>query len=341
MMSVVNAFMGMRSVSRWLRWGCALGLIPWGVLAAPALDASDTRAWLSRIHQAASQNNFQGTFVVSGGGSVSSARISHFCEGSHQYEHIESLDGPARHVFRHNSAVHTLWPQTKVAQVERREIDGTFPSLLQVADARFADFYEVKRQSSDRVAGYETDVLVLQPRDAYRFGYRLWAEKNSGLLLRADVLGERNEVLETSVFSEVRIGIKAKSDSVLRPMKQLEGYRVIRPTMALTKLETEGWTLKQAVPGFQPVSCVKRPLEGQADTPMTEVVQAIFSDGLTYVSVFLEPFQAARHAQPRHTSLGATQTLTRRQGETWITVVGDVPFATLRAFSEGLDRIKR
>ncbi|MES2888415.1 MAG: MucB/RseB C-terminal domain-containing protein [Pseudomonadota bacterium] len=337
----MNVFMGMKSVSRWLRWSCAFGLIPWGVLAAPALDANDTRAWLSRIHQAASQNNFQGTFVVSGGGSVSSARISHFCEGSHQYEHIESLDGQARHVFRHNSAVHTVWPQTKVAQVERREFDGTFPALLQVADARFADFYEVKRQSGDRVAGHETDVLVLQPRDAYRFGYRLWAEKNSGLLLRADVLGERNEVLETSVFSEVRIGIKAQADSVLRPMKRLDGYRVIRPSMVTTKLESEGWTLKQAVPGFQPVSCVKRPLEVQADTPMTEVVQAIFSDGLTYVSVFIEPFQAARHAQPMQTSLGATQTLTRRQGEAWITVVGDVPSATLRAFSEGLDRVKR
>jgi sigma-E factor negative regulatory protein RseB len=340
-MRFVTNFMDVRSISRWVRWGCALTLIPWQVLAATPPEAIDTLAWLSRIHQAASRNNFQGTFVVSGGGSVSSARISHFCEGAHQYEHIESLDGQSRHVFRHDEAVHTLWPQTKVAQVEQREVYGTFPALLQISDARLADFYEIKRQPGDRVAGHETDVLLLQPRDLYRFGYRLWAEKNSGLLLRADVLGERSEVLETSVFSEVRIGIKAQPDGVLRSMKKLEGYRVIRPAMTVTQLDAEGWVLRQAVAGFQAVSCVKRPLEGQAEAPLPEVVQAVFSDGLTYVSVFIEPYHASRHLQPMRSALGATHTLTQRQGGSWITVVGDVPFATLRAFSEGLERVKR
>ena len=52
-------------------------------------------------------------------------------------------------------------------------------------------------------------MLLLKPRDAYRFGYRLWADQASGLLLRADVLGERGEVLETSAFSDVSIGVQA------------------------------------------------------------------------------------------------------------------------------------
>ena len=75
--------------------------------------AGEVRGWLMRIHEAASRRNFQGTFVVSGGGSVSSARIAHFCEGTNQFERIESLDGQARHVFRHNDVVHTLWPQPR------------------------------------------------------------------------------------------------------------------------------------------------------------------------------------------------------------------------------------
>jgi len=41
-------------------------------------QAREVRAWLLRIHEAASHRNFQGTFVVTGGGSVSSARIAHF-----------------------------------------------------------------------------------------------------------------------------------------------------------------------------------------------------------------------------------------------------------------------
>ena len=49
-----------------------------GQAMSPA-PPSDVRAWLLRIHDAASRRNFQGTFVVSGGGNVASARISHFC----------------------------------------------------------------------------------------------------------------------------------------------------------------------------------------------------------------------------------------------------------------------
>jgi sigma-E factor negative regulatory protein RseB len=40
------------------------------------------------------------------------------------------------------------------------------------------------------------------------------------------------------------------------------------------------------------------------------------------------------------TSIGATQTLMRRQGDWWVTVIGDVPAVTLRAFANGLERKK-
>ena len=77
------------------------------VTASPTAP-SEMRTWLLRIHDAASRHNFQGTFVVSGGGNVASARITHFCEGANQYERIESLDGRQRRVYRHNDVVHTL-----------------------------------------------------------------------------------------------------------------------------------------------------------------------------------------------------------------------------------------
>jgi sigma-E factor negative regulatory protein RseB len=110
-----------------------------------------------------------------------------------------------------------------------------------------------------------------------------------------------------------------------------------------TKLEAEGWVLRQSVPGFRQVSSIKRPLEGVAGAeqgPALQVLQTIFSDGLTYVSVFIEPFNPDRHAQESQSIIGATQTLMRRQSEWWITVVGDVPTPTLRAFAAGLERKK-
>ena len=73
-----------------------------GAMSSDA-EAREVRVWLTRIHEAAGKQNFQGTFVVSGGGAVSSARIAHYCEGNNQYERIESLDGRA------TSSVSTMW----------------------------------------------------------------------------------------------------------------------------------------------------------------------------------------------------------------------------------------
>ena len=304
------------------------------------LDAREMRAWLMRIHEAASHRNFQGTFVVSSGTIVSSSRIAHFCVGASQFERVESLDGQPRQVFRHNQLVHTLWPRSRVAMVEERNLLTTFPALLQAGADRSADHNEVRAQAAQRLAGRDADLLLLRPRDTLRYGYRLWADHATGLLLRVEVLGEHGEVIESSAFSDVTVGIKAQPESVLQPMKKLDGYRVLRPTLTPTRFDAEGWTLRQGVPGFEPVSCVKRPLaDADGDDGMTaaQVLQSIYSDGLTYVSVFIEPYDATRHRRGMQTSIGATQTLMRRQGNWWVTMVGDVPATTLRQFANALE----
>lgn len=308
------------------------------------VEAREMRAWLIRIHQAARERNFQGTFVVSGAGGVASARIAHYWDGPNQFERIESLDGQARHVLRHNNVVHTVWPQSRVVLVEQRNLPMSFPALLQAGDDRIADFYEVQQLGGERVAGYEANVLLVRPRDAYRFGYRLWAEKNSGLLLRADVLNEHGEPLETSAFSDVVIGVKPQPETVLHAMKRLDGYRVLRPVLSATSLDAEGWSMRQTAPGFRQVSCVRRPLDdyraSDAEAPDEQAVQTIFSDGLTHVSVFIEPFNAQRHTRQMLAAVGATQTLMRRHTDWWVTVVGDVPTVTLRSFVNALERKK-
>ena len=258
-----TAFMLFRSLSALALVGVACVSVPlaWAQSEAPA-QASEVRAWLLRIHEAASRQNFQGTFVVTGGGAVSSARIAHYCEGKNQFERSESLDGQARHVYRFNDVVHTVWPASRVALIEQRTLLTSFPALLQAGDDRIVDFYDVRPQGTDRVAGHEANLLVVKPKDGYRYGYRLWADQASGLLLRADVLGERGEVLETSAFSDVAINVKSQPESVLQPMKKLDGYRVLRPLLTPTRLETEGWVQHPSAPGFRQVSCVKRPMEG-------------------------------------------------------------------------------
>ena len=335
-------------VRRWVSpaVGCALALALCGAHAEPgvSIEPREVREWLMRIHDAASQRNYQGTFVVSAAGVVSSARISHFFEGADQFEWIEPLDGQARHVLRHNSEVHTLWPLNRVALVEQRDLVTSFPSLLLGGDDRIAEFYDVQVLGPERAAGHDANVLLLRPRDEFRYGYRLWSDRQTGLLLRAEVLNERGEVLEVSAFSDVLIGVRSHPEMVLQPMRTPAGYRVIKLQLQPTQLDIEGWELRKLVAGFKPLNCFRRPLgaalSADAKHPPTTAVHAVFSDGITYVSVFIEPYDEGRHLHPMLASAGPTQTLMSRRGDFWLTVVGDVPAVTLRAFTLALERKK-
>jgi sigma-E factor negative regulatory protein RseB len=92
------------------------------------------------------------------------------------------------------------------------------------------------------------------------------------------------------------------------------------------------------VPGFALANCAKRSLDpATAGAPHT--LQAVFSDGLTHVSVFVEPYDRKRHVRALTTQMGATHTLMQALGDAWwITVVGDVPVSTLKQFYQSLER---
>lgn len=306
--------------------------------AADVAEPADARAWLARIHAAAQQRNYQGTLVFSSGGMLSSSRVAHFFIGEQTYEHLESLDGRQRRVFRLNDTVHVVWPQTRVAVIEKRNPLTRLPSSTQAVEPRALEQYELKREGSERVAGRDAYVFLLQPRDELRYAQRLWADKATGLMLRNDVIGPSRQVLESAAFSEVDIGIKPQPESVMQGVRRLEGYKIVRPPQQATQLEAEGWAIERSVPGFTLASCVRRALESGDAPGVAQVLQAVFSDGLTHVSLFIEPFDPNRPLADLSGQVGATSTLRQRRGEHWITVMGDVPAATLRAFADALQR---
>ncbi len=312
---------------------------------AAALPAAEARAWLTRIRSAASGANYQGTMVFSVGGTMSSSRVGHYAVGDQTYEHLEALDGRQQRILRHNDAVHTLWPQTRVAVIEKRETRAAWSTTPQQVDPQALELYELRREGSARVAGRDAAVFMLQPRDVLRYPQRLWADEATGLVLRADVIGlpegtaATPAVLESTQFSEVAIGIKPRPEAVLQELRNprsLEGWRVVRPQQQPTDLTAEGWVLQRPVAGFQLAGCVRRGMETAGD--QAPVLQAVFTDGLTHVSLFIEPYQPQRHRGELRARQGATATLMQRRGEHWLTVVGDVPAPTLKLFAEALER---
>jgi sigma-E factor negative regulatory protein RseB len=309
-----------------------------GVVPDPA--KADPKAWLQRIQTAAARANYRGTLVTSAGGAMTSSRVLHCVVGDNTYEMLESLDGKQQRMLRHNDSVHTLWPQTKLAVQEKRETLAAWSTTPQAVDPQALEHYALRHEASARLAGRDADVFVLEPRDTLRYAQRLWADRESALLLRADVLGTAATLIESTAFSSVDIGIKPQPDVVLQAMQRVDGYRVLRPQQRITQLEAHGWLLARPVPGFKRVGSVLRGMEnlGASAGGIEPVLQTVFTDGITHVSLFAEPYQEALHRAESQHQQGATASLTLRRGEHWFTAVGDVPLATLKLFALALDR---
>jgi sigma-E factor negative regulatory protein RseB len=286
--------------------------------------------WLVRIHDASRKRAYTGTFVVSVGAEMASARIWHVCDGEQQMERVESLTGAPRSTFRHNNHVVTFFPDVKVARSEEREALGIFPNFLKSNDSAIAEFYNLKVLESERVAGLDTEVVQLNAKDALRYSYRIWTERKSGLVVKLQTLDAAGRVIEQAAFSELNLDAPVKMEKLAAMMNNTAGLKLEQVEMSKTTAIAQGWLMSRGVPGFAPMNCFKRP----------ETMQWIFSDGLATVSLFVEPFDRKRHTQEGAWSMGATQTLAKRMDDWWLTAVGEVPAPTLKVFAQQLERKK-
>lgn len=303
--------------------------------------ARDIGQWIERMHQAPRNRSYVGTFVVlSSSGAMFSSRIWNACDGKQQLERVDGLSGKPRKVFRRNDEVRTFLPEERTVRTERGDARGLFPQLPSVQGASLAKHYEAQMLGQERVAGLDADVVWFKPLDPLRFGYRIWSERESGLVVKMQTLATDGRVLEQAAFSELDLHASVPMDKLARMMDDVSGYKVIVPAVVKTTAQEEGWRLRQPVAGFVAQSCHKRAAAAPAGAPA--VLQCLYSDGLATVSLFVEPFDLQRHGtQGQLGSVGATQMLGQRMvPDAWVTAVGEVPMQTLRLFVGALERAR-
>lgn len=303
-----------------------------------APDRKTAANLLNRIQEAAQQQNYEGTFLYQRGATVQSSRITHVAtHGDGDYESLESLDGAPRRMLRHDDDMLTFVPERHLLVMEHRQSKDSFPSLLATSGDQVLAVYEPKLLGTDRVAGIESQVIELDPKDAYRFAYKLWADAKTGLLLRAQTLDPDGQVLEQLSFSQVRIGGAIDKASIANGMRATAGWNVVRPPVQPVDLQAQGWQIKPTIPGFRLIRQLRRPMaSSEQGQPPIPVDQAVFSDGLAAISVFVEPVEKNSRKEGAGNS-GATHVLVKRRGDFWITLLGEVPQSTLQQFASTIE----
>ncbi len=285
----------------------------------------DAASFLSQIQWAAEHRTYSGRFVHQEGDQIQTSRIVHSAEPGGEVEKLEMLDGRIREYVRHGDDVQGFIPDRKLIVVERRVRREKFPALLAAPATDVNDHYRFEPGNPERVAGHLCDVAQLTPRDDLRFGYRLWVDRSSGLLLKVETLDAQGTVLEQVAFTDIRIGGHIDPNQLKPSFSTTDGWHTEEHPTQPASFDGADWNLTVAPPGFRPILEVKRTFGNGR-----EVGQIVLSDGLAAVSLFVESASGSTRTEGE-ASKGSTHIVTKSLGGTyWVTVVGEVPLKTVR-----------
>ena len=294
---------------------------------AEDLSQADALSWLQHIANAARQLNYVGTFVYQHGDAVESSQLVHMTDGHGEWEKLTTNDGRRCEVVRVNEQLSIFLPDLKMIRIERRSAKRTYPALPPEQLGAITDFYVLRKAEVERVAGYDAQVLELEPRDSYRYGHKFWAETGSGLLVKARMTNDRHQVLEQFAFTQLTIGTPFTLDRV-KPSYSASNpeWKTVRSWSDETPGADLGWVVKSPPPGFRKVMEMRRSKEGD---PAATRIHLVLSDGLAAVSVFIEPIVPGGRAADGAAQHGVINIFSRTLGDQRITALGETPPITV------------
>lgn len=312
--------------------GLASALVAFVAHAEPKLDAM---SWLQRSATAADRLTYSGVFVYHNGTRSETSRIAHLHEAGNEFEKIEVMDGSPRVVVRTNDEVRCFLPDAHLQIVERRGVGRQdFPARLPARLSGLTEHYTLRKGATDRVVGLDSQAILIEPKDELRYGHLLWIDMQSGLLLKAGLVNERGEIMETFAFTELKIGGPLDRATLSpSPATGKENWK-IQDARTSEVRGADAWIFRNPLPGFRRISGMRRQV--RPDAP--EMTHLIFSDGLAAISVFIEPLATRdEKIDTGPFALGAINGYRRVVGDYFLVVMGDVPPAALKRLADGME----
>ena len=302
------------------------------LVSAPAL-AEPAMEWVQKMSNAMRDLNYRGNFVYMHENQLESMQISHYRDETGEKERLLSLNGEAREVIRDNQNLTCIWPSSRKVVVDVSRKNSFSPIFIPEDIARLEKFYRMNLIGRDRIAGMETVIVHIEPRDRYRYGMKFWINQNNGLMMKSSLLDESGREVEQVMFTSLEVFEDAEplKFDTMPPIG--DDYTLLRYHRGenVNKVEAESaWRLTNAPGGFWRESTLRRQIPGSEHF----VQQMVYTDGLASLSVFIE-----RHSNGNHngsSSMGAVNAYIRIVRDHSVTAIGEVPAITVKQVAESI-----
>lgn len=309
----------------------ALGLFPI-VTSWAAVAQDEAKQWLERMIEAAQTLDYQGKFVYSQGQTLEAMHIVHVVGEAGVRQRLHSLSGAPREVVVADDNVTCVLPKRKIILSGGKFKHSPFPLSLSRELGKLEQYYRFDIVGDDRIANRKTRIIAIRPRDEFRFGYRLWLDHDTGLVLRSALLDEKGRVIEQFMFTDLEVNPDIDVNQWSLPQTT---QSVNPPPEVEHKPESVSesqWAVVDLPKGFIQV-LHNRFTTDSSDHPTEHIV---FTDGLATVSVFVEKLNGERPLLTGVSQMGAMSAFGVVIDKHQALVVGEVPKVTTKLIANSL-----
>lgn len=331
-----------------MRGGRLLLTLSFSLLVLSAQAEEGARGWLERMTQAFQQQNYRGVLIYGDGQEWQTLAITHAVIDGVEQEKLQHLTGLPREMVRHGHDIVCIHPGDHSPRLNS-ELSNPLHGFSRVMDIDDGQ-YHFTLGNVERIAGRFAQRLQVTPVDADRYGYQLWLDQVTGLLLRSDLLNHQQQVLERFQFAQIEIGPDIPA-TAFEPDDQ--GHKLtlypVSPDHEQISMADIGWLPGWVPSGFHITAVI------QAGSPQTQMaaeqkddsgamsklpVRLMYSDGLAAFTLFIDPV-SQEHLPEMTSRWGATAAVVRyrehssaeadgdNQSRLRVTVVGELPADTM------------
>ncbi|NOY66090.1 MAG: transcriptional regulator [Gammaproteobacteria bacterium] len=311
------------------------GLILFFLAALPVYASSDdeeAKEWLERMSHAIKTLNYEGVFVYIHGKQIETMRIIHKNVNGEEQERLFSLAGSPREILRNKDSLICILPDVKSVVVEKSRPKNYLPVGLQHLTDDIKQYYHFHMAGPDRMAGRDAIMIDIMPKDSYRYGYHLWLDKKTAMLLKSDLVDESGNPVEQVMFTQLDIKDEIPQEKLEQTISA-DGYKWFKQEKQEENIKTDSqWAVTRLPSGYM------KGMQTKHGLPMSRmpVEHFMYTDGISSVSVYIEAMNKDKPMMKGFSKIGAVNAYTTVISDYYVTVVGEVPKATVKFIGDSV-----